>query len=212
MPDVGLGRLIHGEALWQPWISFMRAVDGALTWVSWLTCGTTLGFLARLRFGLSRLNPPFCHVSYVSDLILDDTKVWNDDLISAIFWPENRDLICQIPLSWAATSDILVWHYSNNDIFSIQSAYHLALSLASSANTSGDRWDRHMWRKVWQAHIPNKAKIQTPKPVHRSSWRTPPSAWIKINFDGSVLEGGRTLGIGAIARDAAGTCLAWLSL
>ncbi|KAL0451953.1 UNVERIFIED_CONTAM: hypothetical protein Slati_1173400 [Sesamum latifolium] len=35
---------------------------------------------------------------------------------------------------------------------------------------------------------------------------------LKINFDGGFLDGGRTLGIGVIARNAAGECLAWQSL
>ncbi|KAL0426169.1 UNVERIFIED_CONTAM: hypothetical protein Sradi_1151700 [Sesamum radiatum] len=38
-------------------------------------------------------------------------------------------------------------------------AYHLALSLTSSAGSSNDRWCRNSWRAVWQAHVPNKVKL-----------------------------------------------------
>ncbi|KAL0449788.1 UNVERIFIED_CONTAM: putative ribonuclease H protein [Sesamum latifolium] len=270
-------------------------------------------------------------------------RIWNAKLISTLFWPEDRELIVQIPLSFTGMLDLLVWHYSNNGIFSVRSAYHLALSLASPAGTSGDRWSRNTWRKVWQASIPNKAKVfiwrairnilptsgnlqkrlqqvvaccpfcdcveetpihtllrcsfarqvwalsdihwqnlnfhalsvehwidglslklpssdfnfvimicwtiwwsrnlklarkdflfplqvvdfarnyllafssHSPKntlavSVKKDSWSCPPTGWIKVNFDGNVLDGGRALGLGIIARDAVGSCLAWLSV
>ncbi|XP_020552752.1 uncharacterized protein LOC105171849 [Sesamum indicum] len=58
---------------------------------------------------------------------------------------------------------------------------------------------------------------QNPKGVsaavkHQTSWHHPPINSIKINFDGGLLDGGRGVGLGVIARDAAGLCLAWLSL
>ncbi|KAK4383283.1 hypothetical protein Sango_2790200 [Sesamum angolense] len=74
-------------------------------------------------------------VLYVRDLILVDTREWDVELINALFWPEDRDLILQIP------------------------AYHLALSLACSAGTSSARWCRNTWQVVWQAHVPNNVKM-----------------------------------------------------
>ncbi|KAL0442469.1 UNVERIFIED_CONTAM: hypothetical protein Slati_1969600 [Sesamum latifolium] len=46
----------------------------------------------------------------------------------------------------------------------------------------------------------------------QSFWYPPLVGCVKINFDGALLEGGRVLGLGAIARDFEGRCLAWLSL
>ncbi|KAL0388103.1 UNVERIFIED_CONTAM: putative mitochondrial protein [Sesamum radiatum] len=224
--------------------------------------------------------------------------------ISALFWPEDRDYILQIPLSFSNVPDLLIWHYSLNGIFSVRSAYHLALSLGSPANSSTGRWDKRMWQVVWQAHIPNKAKVfmwraiqnilptannlvkrlksesvgcplcdfvaETPihtllhcsfarqvwalsgfrwslinfminlwkngllvvdfarhylhayqsqntqglnsKFVQQSYWNLPPAGWIKVNFDGGFRDRGRVMGLGAIARDASGSCLAWLSI
>ncbi|KAL0352088.1 UNVERIFIED_CONTAM: LINE-1 retrotransposable element O protein [Sesamum calycinum] len=103
--------------------------------------------------------PSSCPWTYVSDLVLASTREWNEDTISALFWPEDRDYILQIPLSFSNVPDLLIWHYSSNGIFSVRSAYHLALSLGSPANSSTGRWDRRMWQVVWQAHIPNKAKV-----------------------------------------------------
>ncbi|KAL0444993.1 UNVERIFIED_CONTAM: hypothetical protein Slati_2222000 [Sesamum latifolium] len=39
---------------------------------------------------------------------------------------------------------------------------------------------------------------------------SPPDS-IKINFDGATLYGGSTLGLGVVARDAAGSCIVWSS-
>ncbi|KAL0316154.1 UNVERIFIED_CONTAM: hypothetical protein Sradi_5493600 [Sesamum radiatum] len=43
------------------------------------------------------------------------------------------------------------------------------------------------------------------------SWVGPPSGSIKLNFDGALLDGGSAMGIGVVARDLNGVCLAWLS-
>ncbi|KAL0381479.1 UNVERIFIED_CONTAM: putative mitochondrial protein [Sesamum angustifolium] len=261
--------------------------------------------------------PSSCPWTYVSDLVLASTREWNEVTISALFWPEDRDYILQIPLSFSNVPDLLIWHYSPNGIFSVRSAYHLALSLDSPANSSTGRWDRRMWQVVWQAHIPNKAKVfmwqairnilptasnlvkrlksesvgcplcdfvaETPihtllhcsfarhvwalssfqwslinshdqsveewfaglilklsssdlhlavmicwsiwwsrnlklvnkdflLPLQQSYWHLPPAGWIKVNFDGGFRDRGRVMGLGAIARDASGSCLAWLSI
>ncbi|KAL0416512.1 UNVERIFIED_CONTAM: hypothetical protein Slati_3483100 [Sesamum latifolium] len=64
-------------------------------------------------------------------------REWNIRVISSLFWPEDKDLILQLPLSWGA---------------------HI-LSLGSRASSSVGRWDSRLWRVLWQANIPNKVKI-----------------------------------------------------
>ncbi|KAL0411402.1 UNVERIFIED_CONTAM: hypothetical protein Slati_3729900 [Sesamum latifolium] len=50
------------------------------------------------------------------------------------------------------------------------------------------------------------------RPLFRATWQPPPPLCVKLNFDGGTLCGGHGLGVGITARDAAGNCLAWLSL
>ncbi|KAL0411508.1 UNVERIFIED_CONTAM: hypothetical protein Slati_3740500 [Sesamum latifolium] len=201
-------------------------------------------------------------------------------MVQSLFWPEDSTLILHIPLNFVGAQDILIWHYSSTGLFTVRSAYHLALSLASRAETSTARWSRSTWQKIWQAQVPNKAKLfiwravrnilptamnlkkrlpfdtfscpfcanETEQPIHtllhctfarqvadfaqsylaafvkqgtrkasvempfHSSWISPPTTGIKVNFDGAVLNGGLAFGIGVVARDAAGKCLAWMSL
>ncbi|KAL0456838.1 UNVERIFIED_CONTAM: hypothetical protein Slati_1023000 [Sesamum latifolium] len=53
----------------------------------------------------------------------------------------------------------MVWHYSSNGTFSGRSAYHLALSRASSAGSSSMSTRSKVWRAIWQARVPNKTKV-----------------------------------------------------
>ncbi|KAL0316509.1 UNVERIFIED_CONTAM: putative mitochondrial protein [Sesamum radiatum] len=73
----------------------------------------------------------------------------------------DSELILQIPLSLTGELDLIVWRYTRNGMFSVCSAYHLALALSSSAGPSGKRWPKHVWRAIWQSHILNKAKLFT---------------------------------------------------
>ncbi|KAK4383357.1 hypothetical protein Sango_2783400 [Sesamum angolense] len=208
---------------------------------------------------------PDDHILYVSELILPDTGEWDVELINALFWPEDRALILQIPLSRVGMADLLVWHYSPNGLFSVRSAYDLALSLASSAGSSNARWCRNTWRAVCK--LMSRTSAESPiytllrcsfarqvwalsgvrwNDIDSLAWSMeewiqsltlklsatdfslvfntisvslhllplgiPPSECIKINFDGGIRDGGRALGLGALARNSEGACLAWLSL
>ncbi|KAL0325489.1 UNVERIFIED_CONTAM: putative mitochondrial protein [Sesamum radiatum] len=169
--------------------------------------------------------PSSCPWTYVSDLVLASTREWNEDTISAFVWPEDRDYILQIPLSFSNVPDLLIWHYSPNGIFSIRSAYHLALSLGSPANSSTGRnlklvnKDFHpplqvvdFARHYLRAYQSQNTQGLNAKSVQQSYWHLPPAGWIKVNFDGGFRDRGREMGLGAIAFDASGSCLAWLSI
>ncbi|KAK4415272.1 hypothetical protein Salat_2634500 [Sesamum alatum] len=43
-----------------------------------------------------------------------------------------------------------------------------------------------------------------------SRWQVPPSNLIKLNFDGATFCHGQEMGVGVIARDAPGQCVAWM--
>ncbi|KAL0429071.1 UNVERIFIED_CONTAM: LINE-1 retrotransposable element O protein [Sesamum radiatum] len=96
----------------------------------------------------------------VSALIRQDSREWDVEVLNTLFWPEDRELIQQIPLSSFSEPDLLIWYYSNNGIFSVRSAYHLALSDMSPAGTSFERLDlKKLWKNIWQCKVPNKVKI-----------------------------------------------------
>jgi hypothetical protein len=63
----------------------------------------------------------------VVDLIDRDSGWWNVDLIRTIFNPEEAEVICGLVLSPLRQSDKLVWNETTFGIFTVKSAYHLAL-------------------------------------------------------------------------------------
>lgn len=61
----------------------------------------------------------------VAELIDTDLKWWKESLLGTLFTSEEVDLIKSIPINIGGKDDKLVWHFSNNGLFSVKSAYHL---------------------------------------------------------------------------------------
>ena len=55
-------------------------------------------------------------------------------MIDAVFLPHEADLIKSIPLSIQLLKDKLVWAANSNDLFSVYSAYKLAMDLSRLVN------------------------------------------------------------------------------
>ncbi|KAL0428302.1 UNVERIFIED_CONTAM: hypothetical protein Slati_3005000 [Sesamum latifolium] len=73
--------------------------------------------------------PPILINLRVVDLIDPACSEWRREQVEEIFLPQDNEYILSIPLSRVGEEDWLVWHYSNNERFSIRSAYYLACSL-----------------------------------------------------------------------------------
>ncbi|KAL0292087.1 UNVERIFIED_CONTAM: putative mitochondrial protein [Sesamum calycinum] len=70
----------------------------------------------------------------------------------------------------------------------------------------------HNYLTAFSAHGNSFPKGLTASLENLHKWTHPPLTVFKVNFDGGVLDGGCALGIGILARNASGHCLAWLSL
>jgi hypothetical protein len=60
----------------------------------------------------------------------------------------------------------VAWHYENNGLFSVKSAYKLATALKIEAPTASSKapdGKQMLWQNIWKAHVPNK--------VHIFGWR-----------------------------------------
>ena len=81
----------------------------------------------------------------VSDLLLDAGRGWDSELVHSIF--ENNDslAICSIPLSKSQTSDSLMWHYSNNGLYTVKSCYRM---LTGSLHETKSRLYVSSWKKL----------------------------------------------------------------
>lgn len=99
----------------------------------------------------------------VSDLIDSEKGAWDDERLTQHFLGMDVEAIRCIPLCPTLPSDTLVWHFSRNGEFSVRSAYHLCMDMASldghGATSSNGQSHRHFWHGFWQLHLPTKLKI-----------------------------------------------------
>ena len=99
--------------------------------------------------------------SRVCTLIDDETGEWKTDMIRQLFLLVDVDAILGIPRSRNHTRDSIIWAYTLRGIFTVNSAYKLALSLSPQANqcTTFNGLDHtHFWCTIWGLSIPNKIK------------------------------------------------------
>lgn len=69
-------------------------------------------------------------------------------------------MILSIPLSVRLPPDHLMWHYDSKGLFSVKSAYKVAISLHDNASSSSQSSLATSTRnKIWSASVPGKVKV-----------------------------------------------------
>jgi hypothetical protein len=116
-----------------------------------------------------------CVLTRVSELIDPTTGEWDEQLIRDIFWPQDADEILRIPIN-EHTEDWPAWHFDAKGLFSVKSAYKLAVALrdvqtgqdaSCSVSAHGDERG-FQWIKIWQLKVPNKVKMFIWRLAHNS--------------------------------------------
>ena len=87
--------------------------------------------------------------SRVATLINEVDGTWKNELVQQVFLPHEADLICSIVLSANLTVDKQVWALMHNGIFSVRSAYKLAMEMSSTAPVGGVS-DGSQLRRFWK--------------------------------------------------------------
>ena len=109
-------------------------------------------------------SPPqiFDDFPMVSSLIDEDTRRWKADSVKALFLPFEAETILHIPLSYSLPDDKIVWVGNKRGVFSVKSAYHLAIPIVDkverSESSNGD-YRTLLWKNMWQLKIPPKVRI-----------------------------------------------------
>lgn len=93
-----------------------------------------------------------------------ERKEWDLNILRTCMFLHDIQEVLKIRLSDKVAEDTLAWHYERSGIFSVRSAYRLALQLnqgaaweqGSSTNPGGER---ALWQKIWAADVPQKVKI-----------------------------------------------------
>ncbi|KAL0337807.1 UNVERIFIED_CONTAM: hypothetical protein Scaly_2055800 [Sesamum calycinum] len=112
-------------------------------------------------FSFHILTPPGANDPHlrVCDLIDDSSKDWNQTLVRTLFWHDEAESILAIPLSSVEGEDFFVWHHTANGMFSVKSAYHVAVSLANRNQPSTSQPIHSPWKAVWSANVPGKVRV-----------------------------------------------------
>ena len=101
----------------------------------------------------------------VANLIVQDKAEWNAGLIRSIFLPHEAEAILSIPISPLYPMDSQVWSKTTNGIFSVKSAYKVAVKYLSDIKVGEDRPGcsdnskmEATWKVIWSLQCPNKIK------------------------------------------------------
>jgi hypothetical protein len=117
-------------------------------------------WLSDMRLISSRSNTcPLSKDALVSELIDVDTRQWKRDLIFLYFDQSVAKRIISTPLSLRLPSDVLVWNWEKDGVYSVRSAYHLLCEektrlLPGPSCPSKSK----VWKEIWRAPVPNKIK------------------------------------------------------
>ena len=106
-----------------------------------------------------RLNAPMD--LRVSELIDMENRCWNIHLLQQLFLPFEVEEIRSTPLSNSLPSDKQIWTGTSNGLFTVRSAYKLAMEsygISGGSSSSNDSNLRYFWKKLWQLPIPHKVK------------------------------------------------------
>jgi len=111
----------------------------------------------------------------VADLIDPGTGTWDEKLVLDTFWPEDAQIILNIPTA-EGMNDWPTWHYDSMGKFSVKSAYKLAVQIrdqesgsdASSSSSVQGSVGAFPWQKIWHLKLPNKVNMFIWRMAHNS--------------------------------------------
>lgn len=104
-----------------------------------------------------------CRLRWVSELLHSDGRDWDYDKIVHIFSPADVEEISKLKIPIRAPEDFIAWHMEQSGIFTVRSAYNLALKIKQGHNTqsssSSPNGERKLWSRVWSGHVPPKVSV-----------------------------------------------------
>lgn len=103
-------------------------------------------------------------VRWVSQLMKQDSREWDVNMLEACLFQHDIDEVMKIRLSDRVQEDYVAWHYEKSGLFTVRSAYHLAVRLdqqehrevGSSSHADGSR---RLYNKIWSSPVPQKVSL-----------------------------------------------------
>ncbi|KAL0011083.1 hypothetical protein SO802_006191 [Lithocarpus litseifolius] len=110
-----------------------------------------------------RINSPSNHLpreALVSSLINNRSATWKSKVVKHVFLQHEADAILSIPLSQYLPEDKLVWVGTQNGMFTVLSAYKLAMESLLGPHNAGNSNQglKPLWKRIWSVNVPSKIK------------------------------------------------------
>jgi hypothetical protein len=104
-----------------------------------------------------------CRYRWVADFLLPNGS-WNEERLQQYFIPEDVAAITKIQTSRRNENDFIAWYPEKRGIFTVKSAYRLALNRSMQTQDKGatsSRPDgaRPSWKIIWNSLVPPKVKL-----------------------------------------------------
>ncbi|KAL5774803.1 hypothetical protein ACOSP7_012360 [Xanthoceras sorbifolium] len=105
------------------------------------------------------LSPRVLDVEATVSVLIDESGKWDVERVRSLFLKDEADVIVNIPLCSFPRRDSVLWHFDKHEIFSVKSAYKVALSLREGGKASCSRGPLPLWKSLWRLKLPNKIKV-----------------------------------------------------
>ena len=104
-------------------------------------------------------------VERVEHLLDSDRKAWDINNVKNTFLPFEAEVVLGIPINPSLPNDSKIWAWTNNEIFTIRSAYGVALKVLKDNKEKIDRGEcsdtsriSDAWKSIWKLVCPGKIK------------------------------------------------------
>ena len=89
-------------------------------------------------------------LKWVSELFISGTRRWDENLIRHLFYNHDAEEILRLHIQTIGEGDLIAWHYEKNGMFSVKSAYRLALNFQDGKGETGSSiYAADKGRSVW---------------------------------------------------------------
>lgn len=106
-----------------------------------------------------------CRLKWVSKLLDINGLDWDYGKLAGIFNLADAEAIAKIKLPERLTEDFLAWPVEKTGIFTVRSAYNLALKLqnlnASTTSSVDPSGEKKLWKHIWSGDVPPKVNVFT---------------------------------------------------
>ncbi|KAK6115303.1 hypothetical protein DH2020_007572 [Rehmannia glutinosa] len=103
---------------------------------------------------------------HVNNLIMNNTRRWNEELIYDIFEPADAKAIISIMLTTNRMEDKLVWNYAKDGRYKVKSGYKLATMDMENCDSVSSTSGSNFWKWLWHLNVPEKILIFAWKCAH----------------------------------------------